>query len=69
MNKDFDFFLNKSYADDVANNNTSGEAPTVMLTYITDFKNTFPTLSESVKYEFVCFMLNLTELSFLYFKE
>ena len=35
MNKDFDFFLNKSYADDVANNNTSGEAPTVMLTYIT----------------------------------
>ena len=69
MNKDFDFFLNKSYADDVTNNNTSGEAPTVMLTYITDFKNTFPTLSESVKYEFVCFMLNLTELSFLYFKE
>ena len=69
MNKDFDFFLNKSYVDDVANNNTSGEAPTVMLTYITDFKNTFPTLSESVKYEFVSFMINLTELSFLYFKE
>jgi hypothetical protein len=69
MNKDFDFFLNKSYKDDVEKENTSGEAPTVMLTYITDFKNTFPSLSESVKYEFVSFMLHLTELSFLYFKE
>jgi hypothetical protein len=69
MNKDFEFFLNKSYTDDVENNNTSGEAPTLMLTYITDFKNTFPTLAESVKFEFVSFMMNLTELSFLYFKE
>ena len=69
MNKDFDFFLNKSYTDDVEKDNTSGEAPTVMLKYITDFKNTFPTLAETVKYEFVSFMLHLTELSFLYFKE
>jgi hypothetical protein len=69
MNKDFDFFLNKSYKDDVEKNNTSGEAPTVMLTYITDFKNTFPSLADTVKYEFVSFMLHLTELSFLYFKE
>ena len=69
MNKDFDFFLNKSYKDDVEKDNTSGEAPTVMLTYISDFKNTFPTLAQHVKYEFVSFMLHLTELSFLYFKE
>ena len=69
MNKDFDFFLNKSYKDDVEKDNTSGEAPTVMLTYISDFKNTFPTLAQPVKYEFVSFMLHLTELSFLYFKE
>jgi len=69
MNKDFDFFLNKSYKDDVEKDNTSGEAPTVMLTYISDFKNTFPTLPQTVKYEFVSFMLHLTELSFLYFKE
>ena len=69
MNKDFDFFLNKSYKDDVEKDNTSGEAPNVMLSYISDFKNTFPTLAQTVKYEFVSFMLHLTELSFLYFKE
>jgi hypothetical protein len=69
MNKDFEFFLNKSYKDDVEKDNTSGEAPNVMLTYISDFKNTFPTLAQTVKYEFVSFMLHLTELSFLYFKE
>ena len=69
MNKDFDFFLNKSYKDDVEKDNTSGEAPNVMLSYISDFKNTFPTLAQPIKYEFVTFMLHLTELSFLYFKE
>ena len=69
MNKDFDFFLNKSYKDDVEKDNTSGEAPNVMLSYISDFKNTFPTLAETVKYEFDSYMLHLTELSFLYFKE
>jgi hypothetical protein len=69
MNKDFEFFLNKSYKDDVEKDNTSGEAPNVMLSYISDFKNTFPTLAQTVKYEFVSFMLHLTELSFLYFKE
>ena len=69
MNKDFEFFLNKSYKDDVEKDNTSGEAPNVMLSYISDFKNTFPTLAQPIKYEFVTFMLHLTELSFLYFKE
>ena len=68
MNKDFDFFLNKTYADDVARDNTSGETPTIMLLYISNFKQTFPSLDQPIKTEFTDFMMNLTELSFLYFK-
>jgi hypothetical protein len=69
MKQDFDFFLNKSYIDDVSTDNTSGEAPSIMLNYITDFKNTFHTLDEKIKNDFIYYMVNLTHLSFLYFKE
>ena len=69
MKQDFDFFLNKSYDDDVSNDNTSGESPTLMLKYICEFKNTFPNLHIDVKNEFIYYMMNLTQLSFLYFKE
>ena len=69
MNKDFDFFLNKTYSEDVEKDNTSGEAPTTMLIYITNFKQVFPTLHHDVKKEFTDFMMYLTQLSFLYFKE
>ena len=69
MKQDFDFFLNKSYIDDVSTDNTSGEAPNIMLNYISDFKNTFHTLDEKTKNDFIYYMVNLTHLSFLYFKE
>jgi hypothetical protein len=69
MNKDFDFFLNKTYTEDVEKDNTSGESPTTMLIYITNFKETFPTLDDNIKKEFIDFMVYLTNLSFLYFKE
>jgi hypothetical protein len=69
MKQDFDFFLNKSYVDDVSRDNTSGEAPSIMLQYIGDFKNTFHTLDETTKNDFIYYMVNLTHLSFLYFKE
>lgn len=69
MKQDFDFFLNKTYDDDVLNDNTSGESPNLMLKYICDFKNTFPTMQKEIKNEFIYYMINLTQLSFLYFKE
>ena len=69
MKQDFDFFLNKSYIDDVSTDNTSGEPPSIMLQYIGDFKNTFHTLDETTKNEFIYYMVKLTHLSFLYFKE
>lgn len=69
MNKDFDFFLKKTYTEDVEKDNTSGESPTTMLIYITNFKETFPTLDDNVKKEFTDFMVYLTNLSFLYFKK
>ena len=69
INKDFDFFLNKTYTDDVARDNTSGETPTIMLLYISNFKQKFPSLEEPIKQEFTDFMIYLTNLSFLYFKE
>jgi hypothetical protein len=69
MNKDLEFFINKSYIDDVNNNNTSGEAPDVMITYITEFKNAFPTLDVSIKDEFTNYIMNLTNYSYIYFNE
>jgi len=69
INQDFDFFLNKTYDSDVTNNNTSGESPTLLLNYIADFKNIFPHLDKEIKNEFTTYMIKLTQLSFLYFKE
>jgi hypothetical protein len=69
MNKDLDFFLNKTYSEDVEKDNTSGESPTTMLIYISNFKQVFPTLHPDIKKEFTDFMMYLTNLSFLYFKE
>jgi hypothetical protein len=67
MNKDLEFFMNKTYIDDVNNNNTSGEAPDVMLIYISDFKKAFPTLDESIKNEFTDYIMKLTNYSYIYF--
>ena len=69
MNKDLNFFMNKSYMDDVQNNNTSGEAPDVMLNYIGEFKKAFPTLDDSIKDEFTNYIMNLTNYSYIYFNE
>ena len=69
MNQDFDFFLNKSYEDDVIKDNTSGESPMLLIQYISNFKTLFPSLEESIKTEFITYMIKLTHLSFLYFKE
>jgi len=69
INQDFDFFLNKTYDSDVTNNNTSGESPTLLLNYISDFKTIFPQLDQEIKNEFITYMIKLTQLSFLYFKE
>jgi hypothetical protein len=69
MNQDFDFFLNKSYEEDVVKDNTSGESPMLLIQYISNFKTLFPSLEVSVKNEFITYMVKLTHLSFLYFKE
>lgn len=69
MDQDFDFFLNKSYEEDVVKDNTSGESPMLLVQYITNFKTIFPSLEESIKTEFISYMVKLTHLSFLYFKE
>jgi hypothetical protein len=69
MNQDFDFFLNKSYEEDVVKDNTSGESPMLLIQYISNFKTLFPSLEESIKTEFITYMIKLTHLSFLYFKE
>ena len=69
MDQNFDFFLNKSYEDDVVKDNTSGESPMLLIQYITNFKTLFPSLEVSVKNEFISYMVKLTHLSFLYFKE
>ena len=67
MNKDLEFFMNKTYTDDVNNNNTSGEAPDVMLQYIGEFKKAFPTLKESIQEEFTHYIMSLTNYSYIYF--
>jgi hypothetical protein len=69
MDQNFDFFLNKSYEEDVVKDNTSGESPMLLIQYITNFKTLFPSLEVSIKNEFISYMVKLTHLSFLYFKE
>ena len=57
-----DFFLNKDYTNDV-----KGESNLLMV-YIIKFKQAYDTLEESIKTTFVNFIVNLTHLSFLYYK-
>ena len=68
VNKDLDFFLNKSYEEDIVVN-TSGETNGTILNYITNFKIIYPTLDETIQNEFIDYIVQLTELSFLYFKK
>jgi hypothetical protein len=63
-NKDFDFFLNKSYNDEI----TSQEKETPLLKYINDFKEIYPTLEETTKNQFLDYIVKLTNYSYIYFK-
>jgi hypothetical protein len=62
MERNLDFFLNKSYNDDISTQETP------LLKYIDDFKEVYPTLEESIKNEFVDYIMTLTYLSYIYFK-
>lgn len=65
MNKDFDFFLNKTYSDEM----TAQEKETPLLKYINDFKEIFPTLEESTRNQFLDYIVNLTNYSYVYFNK
>jgi hypothetical protein len=65
MNKDFEFFLNKSYSEEITNK----EKETPLLKYINDFKEIFPSLDETTKNEFLDYILNLTNYSYIYFNK
>jgi len=65
MNKDFEFFLNKSYGDEM----TKTEKETPLLKYINDFKDIFPSLDENTKNEFLEYIVNLTNYSYIYFNK
>ena len=63
MNKNFDFFLNKEYTNDI----TAKETP--LIKYINDFKQVYPTLDESVKKEFTDYIVDLTQYSYNYYNK
>ena len=65
MNKDFDFFLNKSYNEEM----TLQEKETPLLKYINDFKEIYPTLEETIKDQFLEYIINLTNFSYVYFNK
>jgi hypothetical protein len=60
--RNIDFFLNKDYTNDV-----KGESSMLMV-YIIKFKKAYDTLEETIKTTFVNFIVNLTHMSFLYYK-
>jgi hypothetical protein len=62
IEKNFNFFLVKSYSDDIKE-----EQNTPLLKYISEFKIVFPTLEDNVKNEFLNYITNLTKLSYLYY--
>jgi hypothetical protein len=64
MQRDISFFLNKNYEDDVSD---SGES-NMLLKYINKFKESYDTLDQSIKEEFVNFIMSLTDKSFVYYK-
>uniref|UniRef100_A0A6C0EUU0 Uncharacterized protein n=1 Tax=viral metagenome TaxID=1070528 RepID=A0A6C0EUU0_9ZZZZ len=59
-----DFFLNKDYTNDVKGNSESN----MLMVYIIKFKKAYDTLEDTIKKTFVNFIVNLTHLSFLYYK-
>ena len=65
MNKDFEFFLNKTYGDEM----TAQEKETPLLKYINDFKQIYPTLEENTKNQFLDYIVNLTNSSYVYFNK
>ena len=64
MQRDVSFFMNKNYEDDVSD---SGES-NMLLKYINKFKESYDTLDQSIKEEFVNFIMSLTDKSFVYYK-
>ena len=64
MQRDISFFMNKDYENEL---NEIGES-TLLLKYINKFKESYPSLEESVKEQFVSYIVNLTDKSFLYYK-
>ena len=58
----------KSYNEDIISN-TTGESNETILYYISNFKSIYPTLESNIQNSFVDYIVQLTELSFLYFKE
>jgi len=63
--KDISFFLNKDYNNDINNESQTN----LLLSYINKFKDSYDTLDETIKSTFVQFICELTELSFLYYKQ
>ena len=66
--KNISFFLNKDYNNDI-NNQSIGADSNLLLSYINKFKDSYDTLDENTQSTFVDFIYELTELSFLYYKQ
>ena len=61
---EFGFFLNKNYEDDVSD---SGES-NMLLKYINKFKESYDTLNDEIKENFLNYIIVLTDKSFVYYK-
>ena len=64
MMRDISFFLNKNYEDDVSD---SGES-NMLLNYINKFKESYDTLNDEIKENFLNYIIVLTDKSFVYYK-
>jgi hypothetical protein len=64
MMRDISFFLNKNYEDDVSD---SGES-NMLLKYINKFKESYDTLNNEIKENFLNYIIVLTDKSFVYYK-
>ena len=64
MMRDISFFLNKNYEDDVSD---SGES-NMLLKYINKFKESYDTLNDEIKENFLNYIIVLTDKSFVYYK-
>jgi hypothetical protein len=64
MIRDISFFLNKNYEDDVSD---SGES-NMLLKYINKFKESYDTLNDEIKENFLNYIIVLTDKSFVYYK-